>query len=199
MALPAEVKKGLYINRLLSLLSTPGSRAQQSSHSQFTGNKVYRYTAWYNCTYVAAGGGARTPCYRLSKNNPRNFLYVGNIQGGVAVGIVPKRTSPFYVYSDNYGGCEWQILARKDGTAAAFLHVYKGAEGLANYTLGGNWELRGKVESSPVAKIVGQTKNIISFAYVASGWTFAECCMLATDKQDGTVDSIYEYKAIKIS
>lgn len=176
MPLPAELVNGLYVN---GLPAAKNARAPvDDTHSQFTGANVKRQEQFYNCAY-APGPAPRRPGWQITDADPRNFLFVGNIQNGVAIGILPKRTFSTHVYSDNYSGCEFHVLSRADGTAAAFLHVYRAGGVAHDYTLGGNWVLRGTVASVGLA---GPGRNIAAYAYVAAAvpWT-AECCMLELD------------------
>lgn len=196
MALPAAIANGLYISGIGGLASTPRTAPGGSPHSQITGASVTRHAVWYNCAHLAAGGGARTPGFRMTDNDPRNFLYVGNIPNGVAVGVAPTRAINMHVYSDNYGGCEWHILSRNDHSAAAFLHVYRGDGVTAGYALAGGWIHRGTVQSAPVVAL-GLAGSIVSYAYVASGSNVAECCMMRLNQQ-GTVVGVHEYQQVPI-
>jgi hypothetical protein len=191
MALPPEIANGLYVRsgRVKAKVSDIGG------HSQITGNNVTRYSAWGNCTHVAAGGGANTPCYQITDNDPRNFLFVADKQGGVGVGIVPNMAINIYVLSDNYGGCEWHVLSRNDHSAAAFLHVYRGGGVTAGYNLAGGWTHRGTLQSSNVG--VQANSSIVSFAYVAGGSNVAECCFMRLNNQ-GMVIGVHEYQQVPI-
>jgi hypothetical protein len=199
--LPPEIANGLYINGL------PNARIADppkgNAHSQFTGVNVTREESLYTCTYDA-GPGARRPGFQIAANDPnflsRNFLFVSNIVSGVAVGIMPRPTVNSHAFSDNYGGCEFHILARAGGAAIAFLHVYRGGGVTAQYTIapGSGWTLRQIVPSAPVVAAHGTTGSIVSYAYVAAGSNFAECCMLVLDNQ-GMVSSIHQYHSVNIA
>jgi len=197
MALPAEVQQGLYIRagRVANKVPNIGQ-----SYSQITG--VERKSAWGNCNYVAVGA-PNTPAYRITDGLPANFLFISNIGNGVALGIVPRAmlTAPIYVFSDNYGGCQFHIASSAD--AVAFLHVYRGGGGVANYTLGAGWTPRGVLHSNTVPAIGGPPqvingrpviKDVGSFAYIAAGTTTAECCFL--EMTQGQIDQVHGHTPV---
>jgi len=202
MALPPEVKAGLYINGI------PSAKTNLSptdyKHAAFTGTSVSRAEQFYTCKFDP-GPGPRRPGYQISANKQdllgNNFLYVENIQGGVAAGILPIVGGDRYVYSENYGGCEFHVLAKAGGGSAAFLHVYRGGGALANYTItaGSGWTLRGTIQSAPVVAVSGGMggASIVSFAFVPNGLHVAECCMLTLDNQ-GMVTGVHQYQQVNV-
>lgn len=196
MALPDEVAAGLYLNGLPAAKQTrqPGG----ADHPRITGDNVTRLRARYNLQYQA-GPGDRRPGYRITDSSPRNILFVGNIENGIAIGrmsMPPAQDT--HVYSDNYGGCEWHILSRP-GKSAAFLHVYRGGGATVAYAMAGGWNHRGTIESGPIAQRIGMNGgSIVSYAFVAAGSTRAQCCMLVLDNQ-GCVSSVEEEQEILLS
>jgi len=197
MPLPVQIKSGLYINGLGGLLSGSSTSPGGHEHSLITGPNVTRNEVWYNGRFLHAGTGNRTPALQLSNNNPRNFLFVKDIQNKVAVGIAPKRPLDIHAYSDNYGGCEWHILSKNNGESVAFLHVYRGGGQCVKYYLSEGWEKRGTLESSKVMPRKKMGESIVSYSYWSSGSNYVDSCFILLDQQ-GKISDILEYKHINI-
>lgn len=197
MALPTEVKQGLYIRagRVGNKVPSVGSM-----YSNITGNNATRKEVWGNCTYIPPGGGQNTPAYLINANLPANFMFIGNIPNGVAIGVIPKAylTFPIYVFSDNFGGCQFHIVSSQN--AVAFLHVYRGRGTVAQYGLSNGWTYIDKIESANVPAIAnaaqtGQAPDVGAFAYIAAGSNIAECCFLEF-AGGGRVHQVHAHKAV---
>jgi len=190
MPLPAEVVAGLYLNGLSK--ARDGLPATKN-HSEITGVNVTRDEQFYNLAYDP-GPGARRPGYQVTDSNPRNCLFVNNIPNGVAISVLPRTATDTYVFSDNYAGCEFHVITRADHSAAAFLHVYR-TGGIAHpYVLGGNWVLKGTVQSVGLA---GVNASVVSYAYVPAATWIAECCMLVLNNQ-GMVTAVHRAVSIAL-
>ncbi len=201
MALPAQIAAGLYFNGLPGARSTEGPTG--GPMTSITGVKVARSDAFYTADY-APGPGVRRPSYQIAAGDPvasrRNLLFVNNIANGVAVGLLPRRSVDTHVLSDNFGGCEFHILAKDDGSSAAFLHLYKGLDGTASYAIkpGSGWTLRAALDSGPTAAEFGTGGTIVAYSFVSAGSSTAECCFLVLDNQ-GRVTHIRQYTAVDIA
>lgn len=188
MPLPHELAPGLYINGLAKAMQD--DRPTGKNHSQIGGNNVSREEQFYTCTYLPPQAGVqRRPAYQITANNPnllkRNFLYVSNFESGVAMGILPRALVDTHVFSDNFGGCEFHVLSRQGGVAAAFLHVYRGGGKTVQYTIDPNsdWEHRATLQSSVVTAGLNTMATVVAYAFVPAGGRVAECCFLTMDSQ----------------
>ena len=197
MPLPTEIAAGLYINGISGLTSQPKTKPRGDAYSQISGAQVTQLSAWYHGAFLPAAAVPRRPALQVTDADPRNFLFVGNIENGVAVGILPALGRDVHVYSDNYGGCEWHVLSSANKAAAAFLHVFKDSGALAQYNLGGDWTQRGVLQSSAIATQVGYGSSIVSYAFVANGSNTAECCFLVLNNQ-GMVTAVHQQTTINL-
>jgi hypothetical protein len=178
MPLPTEVVPGLYFNAVMS----PGP---VKPNNGIGGTNVDWLQRFYNCQTVSPPG-LRTPRFQVSDGSPRNFLYVSNCVG-VAYGVLPRLAAgkQMHVVSDNFSGCEFHVVSRTNGTAAAFLHVYRGGGAPAPYTLDATWAHKQTFLSSPH---FAAGMSLVAYAYVVDMPWEAYFAWLRFDHQMRLVD-----------
>jgi hypothetical protein len=116
-----------------------------------------------------------------------NFLYVGHTQNGVAAGVALLIDDDLHVYSDNFSGCEFHVLAQTGGTAA-FLHVYRTGGQAVPYTLDSKWHRKAVIPTGGIVTKDTVGISVVAFAYVARGSKIAQCRVLILDKQGKVAD-----------
>ena len=197
MALPPEIAVGLHITGIVRNMNC--APHQQNPPGGITGNNVMLYEARVNCVHRAPAVPVvpRRPDYYLTDANPRNAVFVDNINNGVAVGLAPPNPNATYAFSDQFGGCQWHILSNGGfPPTAAYMHVYRGQNVVAPYNLGGGWIHMHTMHSNNVA-VVHHTGSITAFTYRAGGANAVDCCMLHLDGH-GRVDGIYNIANVQL-
>jgi hypothetical protein len=189
MPLPPYIAPGLYINGLG--ITTATARPEEGQIPSIFGLGVSCLSRLYNWTYDG-GAGPGKPSMTISNTDPRNLLYVGNQEKGVAIGILENVQNEMHVISDNFSGCEFHVLGRKGGSAAAFLHVYKSGGLVIPYGQHGDWELKATLESSG---LIASNNYVHAYAYVNAGT--AVCCMLLL--REGKVVGRVETKEFQLA
>ena len=90
-----------------------------------------------------------------------NYWYIPPVEGSVSFCVLLPDTLKIggYVFSDNYGGCEYHELINLSTMELALLHVYRGDGKLAHYTPGPNWRLKRKLESMNYVNLIPRSKE----------------------------------------
>jgi hypothetical protein len=139
--------------------------------------------------------------YQVSKPgkdlNKTNFMYINHVDNGVAAGVLNSRLVDQYVYSDNFAGCEFHVLAKEGQKKGAFLHVYRSNGRTITYGADEGWFIRASIPTAGLLQ-PGKGLSIVAFAFVAGGSNKATCGVLSLDNK-GMVARVEAKKEFELS
>jgi hypothetical protein len=104
----------------------------------------------------------------ISNNGLVNYSYIPAVEKGVSYGVVDQGAGggEFYVFSDQYGGCEYHQLFNPTTNQTAFLHVYRGDGIVTSYMRAAGWKMVNILRSAKIAARGGMRGTNISVSYL---------------------------------